>query len=195
MLQLRGFASLFQRQRGASIVEFAFVAPVLSMMLFAMLEYGRAFAGASTLEGATLEAARVAAAGTGLCPSAKLEAARTAITTAMSQYPPAVTPTVTVQSYSSFRNVGRNEPFTDSNNNGTFNAGEPYTDVNGNGRWDADQGASGIGQADQVVWYQVTYEFNTLFGFFDFSFPGGRVRLTAETVVRNEPHPNIVGCT
>jgi Flp pilus assembly protein TadG len=52
------------RQRGLSIVEFAIVAAVLFILIFSVIEVGRAFFVASTLDEATRRGARMAA----VCP-------------------------------------------------------------------------------------------------------------------------------
>jgi Flp pilus assembly protein TadG len=51
----------FHGQRGLSIVEFAIVAAVLFMLIFAVIEVGRAFFVASALDEATRRGARMAA--------------------------------------------------------------------------------------------------------------------------------------
>ena len=54
----------FNRQRGLSIVEFALVAAVLFVLIFSVIEVGRAFFVASTLDESTRRGARMAA----VCP-------------------------------------------------------------------------------------------------------------------------------
>jgi Flp pilus assembly protein TadG len=196
----RWFSSLRQDQRGATIVEMALLAPVLTTMTCLMFEIGHVYSAATTLEGATIEAARAASAGNGLCPAQKTLAATNAILSAMRAFPSSKTPTFQVVNYTNFSNVGRNEPFVDANNNNAWNAGESYTDVNGNGRWDLDMGRTGAGDADAVVTYRVTYTTKTMFSrMFAFSFPGGafdqgNLVLESETTVRNEPFPTVNGC-
>ena len=50
-------------QRGASAVEFALIAPVLFMIIFAILGFGMAFMQLQTIRGAVREGARISAVG------------------------------------------------------------------------------------------------------------------------------------
>ncbi len=50
-------------QRGASAVEFALIAPVLFMIIFAILGFGIAFMQLQTIRGAVREGARISAGG------------------------------------------------------------------------------------------------------------------------------------
>jgi Flp pilus assembly protein TadG len=73
-------------QRGASAVEFALIAPVLFMVIFAILGFGIAFMQLQTIRGAVREGARISAVGatvaqvqqkvadasTGIVPSAQV---------------------------------------------------------------------------------------------------------------------------
>ncbi len=47
-------------RRGATVVEFAFIAPVLFLVVFASIEFGRAMMAVHALEGAAREGCRVA---------------------------------------------------------------------------------------------------------------------------------------
>ena len=59
--------------------------------------------------------------------------------------------------YDSFEDIGKPEPLTDDNGNGTWDDGEAFIDVNGNGQWDADMGEAGLGGGGAVVVYRLTY--------------------------------------
>ena len=45
--------------------------------------------------------------------------------------------------YDSFEDIGKPEPLTDDNGNGSWDDGEAFIDVNGNGVWDEDMGEAG----------------------------------------------------
>src|ERR1041384_8231943 len=64
--------------------------------------------------------------------------------------------TVTYKVYGTFSDVGKAEPYTDTNGNGQHDAGEPFTDINGNGVWDSDQGKVGPGGPGDIVAYTVS---------------------------------------
>jgi Flp pilus assembly protein TadG len=55
--------STLRGQRGASAVEFALIAPVLFMIIFAILGFGIAFMQLQTIRGAVREGARISAVG------------------------------------------------------------------------------------------------------------------------------------
>ena len=62
----RGWSARWDRSRGQSLVEFAFVVPLFMLILLGMLEFGIAFTHDQTLAYATREGARTGAAlGTG----------------------------------------------------------------------------------------------------------------------------------
>ncbi len=60
-------------ERGAAAVEFALVLPVVLMMLFGIIEFGRAWNVRQTLTDAAREGARVAAVGNGIVATATLK--------------------------------------------------------------------------------------------------------------------------
>jgi hypothetical protein len=90
--------------------------------------------------------------------------------------------------YPSFNDVGKPEPFTDTNSNGQYDAGEPYTDINGNGQWDADMGKAGVGGPSDIVLYKITSDWNLLTPLMvPLMGSGGKMTLSASVAVRNEP--------
>ena len=63
--------------------------------------------------------------------------------------------------------------------------GEGFTDTNGNGEWDEDMGLEGVGDADSVVLYRVTYEVAPATPFTESLL--GRFTLVSTAAVRNAP--------
>lgn len=176
------FARLRTDQRGATIVEFALVAPVLLLTIMGLFDmaynmYSTAMlqgaiqkaARDATLEGATPATvdARVAAAVHGVVPSARLSYSRKA--------------------YFSFTDVGQPEDFTDVNANGVCDNGEPYEDANANDSWDADRGSIGNGGARDAVLYTVTVTYDHAFPLNGFAALTGSYSTKSETVLRNQP--------
>lgn len=178
-------------ESGVTIVEFAFVAPVMIVLITGLLEMGYVLFARSTLESAVLDAARTSRVAN--CPSENAKAIEEAIQARMSVIisgdgSPAQ---VEVDSYGeNFGDVGNPEPFDDENGNGTRDAGEGYTDVNGNSHWDEDMGANGdFGSFGEVVRFRASYNVRSLIPFVANSINGGRNFYTIEavTAVRNEP--------
>lgn len=176
---------------GVTLVEFALVAPVMFVLLGALLELGYVAFARSTLESAILDASRSARVAE--CPgeaAALIEEEvvdRMAVVISHDGSPPELT----VRSYGNeFGNVGNPEPFNDLNASGGFDPGEPYTDINGNARWDDDMGRQGnYGSYGEVVQFTATFEVASLLPFVAARINGnaGFYPIAAETVVRNEP--------
>ncbi|MBW7837723.1 MAG: hypothetical protein H3C28_13935 [Sphingomonadales bacterium] len=96
---------------------------------------------------------------------------------------------MTSQTYQQFDQIGDPEPFIDANGNGERDEGENYTDVNGNGSYDTDMGASGLGNAGEVVVYTVSYPWRIITPLISQFFgANGVLNLSARTVVQNEPY-------
>lgn len=87
--------------------------------------------------------------------------------------------------YGSFSQIG-DESFTDNNGNGQYDAGEPFVDRNGNGVRDVDGGTPGLGNANQIVVYTVTYNWPYITGLVR-PIMGDYFRISSSIVVRNEP--------
>lgn len=179
--------------RGVTAVEFAFVAPVLIVVISGLIEFSYVAYARSTLESSTVAAARVAMAHP--CPSTREADMRRVITGAMSNVRSSGNSPVTiaVKAYGNeFGNVHPPEPFTDLvPRNGKWNLGESYDDVNGNGRYDSDIGKSGnLGGAGEVVSYTTNFNVISLFPSMARQFNNNQpfYSLKATTVVRNEPN-------
>ena len=174
--------SLARDESGATIVEFALIAPTLLLMLIGMFDISyniysttllqgsvQKAARSSTLEGASDQAidARVRSVVRDLVPDAKIAFAR--------------------RSYAQYSDVGRAEDFEDIDGNGRCNDGEAFEDANGNAYWDDERGADGMGGARDAVLYTVDVEYpraSPLAAMVGIS-PVHRTRAT--TILRNQP--------
>ncbi|HWU00317.1 MAG TPA: TadE/TadG family type IV pilus assembly protein [Terriglobales bacterium] len=180
---------LWQRADGTTALEFALVSPVLLLVSMGTLEIGMMMFNMITIEGGLREAARYGTTGQQTTDDRVKE-----IVDKLNQY--AIGPVtidkdnVSMKQYDSFSDVGKPEPYTDTNNNGQYDVGEPYTDINNNGKWDADQGVTGAGSGGEVVEYTVTYNWKILTPLLrPFLGSGGNLPLKASVVVENEPCP------
>lgn len=170
--------------RGVTVIEFAFVAPVmlLTIMGFGDLAY-RGYA-QSLLEGAVQKAGRDAALEGGSTRNAAIDAA---VAANVRQISKDATFKATRDNFEDFASVGKPEEFTDKNDNKKYDVGECYFDVNNNKSWDSDPKTSGQGGADDVVVYQVTMTYPRV-------FPLGKMlgwteqqEITAKTLLKNQP--------
>jgi Flp pilus assembly protein TadG len=92
------------------------------------------------------------------------------------------------KSYASFRKIGVAEQFTDTNGNGTCEAGEPFEDVNNNGGWDNDQGNIGLGGARDAVLFTATMTFPRASPLAGFMHIPANITVSGSTVLRNQPY-------
>jgi Flp pilus assembly pilin Flp len=170
-------------EQGATIVEFALVAPVLVTLLMGLFDMGYNLYTASVLQGAIQKAAR----------DSTIEGATTAsldgkVTDAVHRIVPNATLAFDRASYSNFSDIGTPEDFTDINGDGACDDSEPYEDANGNGTWDTDRGRTGQGGARDAVLYTVKVSY-------PHAFPVGALiglsnteTMQATTVLRNQPY-------
>ena len=127
-------------QEGAAAIEFAIVAPVFMILLLGVFDIGQMAYGRAILSGAVEKAARSAS-----METVDTTALDTMVKAAIKPILPNATFVSTRKSYYDFADINRPEKFTDSDGNGTCNAGEPYVDENRSGQWDADIGKAGNG--------------------------------------------------
>jgi len=178
--------SLGRDTSGATIVEFAVVAPIfigIIMFIFDLgfMAYARsilsgeinAVGRASTLESASDQSraamdARVAARVRLIVPDGAVTFEREAFNT----YGLAQT---------------RAEPFVDGNDNDDCDPGESYLDLNGNSRFDLDGARAGGGGARDVVIYTATLQYTRFFPVAELFGMDNNVELQARTLLRNQP--------
>ena len=180
-------------QDGATAVEFAFISPILFLLVMGIVETGLILSAQNTLESATYIASRTGRTGF-------IETGKTQEETIMdtlkdraslflnTDYVTIDAMTVDTKTYANLGEIGEPEPFVDANGNGVRDSGEAFTDINGNGQWDEDRGGAGYGGADEIVVYTVTYPwplFTPLVS--QFIGTGGIFTLSSRAVVKNEP--------
>jgi Flp pilus assembly protein TadG len=177
-------APLYHDERGATVVEFALIMPVLFGLVLVGYDLGTAQYMRAVLEGAMQQAGRAATLQTA-------QTSQTTIDTYVSDRIKAVLPGASVavsrKNYAAFADAGRPEDFTDTNANGRRDSGECFTDLNGNSTWDADVGKSGNGSANDIVVYTATVTYATAMPVKMFGI-NPITTLTASTTLRNQPY-------
>ncbi|MGX7895195.1 TadE/TadG family type IV pilus assembly protein [Tsuneonella sp. HG222] len=182
---------------GATVVEFALLAPVLVVSLLGLFDMGYNTYTSSVLQGAIAKAARNSA-----IEGADHTALDSKVEAAVKNIAGNATVTFERKAYSNFSDVRSPEDFSDLNGNGACDAGEPFEDVNGNNSWDMDRGRSGGGGARDAVLYTVRVSYPR-------AFPIGALIGLSEThqtqssaVLRNQPYadqnvsaPTLGNCT
>ena len=173
-------------QEGAAMVEFALIAPALLAMIAGIFEFSGIFFAQTLLEGGAREASRFGIIGSSPNAAAGEAAIQRIIRANSFGVIDANDVRIQTLAYDSFSAVGQPEPFEDANGNGSFDAGETFTDINGNKSRDDDQGEAGLGAANQVVVYRLSYDWDIMIPLFEPIF-GEELTLEASVAVRNEP--------
>jgi len=189
--------------RGVAIIEFAFIAPVLFLITFGIIELGMMMATLTSLEGGLKEASRYGITGQSPDDATRVEKIRKILDQHTIDLVDFGEATFTVKTYPSFSMVGQPEPFVDSGpgdpedpnpcHNDRYDVdplcGESFTDLNGNAQWDEDIGEDGAGMGGEVVSYTVQVPWHIMTPVFDKVLgKGGSLPLRATIVVRNEPN-------
>ena len=194
-------------QRGATIVEFAIVAPVLGMLLLGAFDVAHTLYMRAALQGVVQKAARDLTLESGLV-TATQNGIDDKVKAQIKQLANNGTVTITRQYYRSYEHAAASkfEPWTDTNNNGTCDGpqgstpGEPYEDTNGNNRWDATGGNLSQGGAKDAVLYTASISYPRFFPMYNLIGGSRTTKVTASTVLRNQPYgdqavPTVRNCT
>ncbi len=173
---------------GAAMLEFALVAPVMVGFVFLIIDLCLMFFIVASVEGGLREATRYAITGAAFGGLTREQRIAKMVKDSTYGLVAASDIVITYKIYPSFGDVGKPEPYTDSNSNGQHDSGEPFTDVNGNGIWDADMGKDGTGSSGEIVNYTVDYKHRLLTPFVTNFWGSDHVSLRAVAAVRNEPY-------
>ena len=182
--------TLAKKDDGSTIIEFAFVAPILATFLVAIVEFGMIMFSSILMESGLRDASRFGITGREVTGETRLESIVQIISDRTIGLIDMNTANVDVLVYPSFSDVGAGEDYVDGNANGSYDAGETYTDSNGNGAWDSDIGVAGAGDTGDIVLYRISYDWPLLTPFASqFMGDSGAFTLQASIAVRNEPWP------
>jgi len=170
---------------GAATTEFALILPVVVLLILGSLELMTAFFINNAMEGGLRQAARY-----GLTGQDNQTTRQAQILSIVDDktfgFVDMETASLTTKIYPSFAAIGEPEDYEDLNGNGQYDPGEPYEDDNGNGQWDDDAGIPGIGEANDIILYELVYDWPMLTGYLS-GLIGEAIRLKASIAVRNEP--------
>jgi Flp pilus assembly protein TadG len=179
--------SLKANTRGATVLEFALVLPILALFLLGFLDFGYWIYVRSTAAGALEGAAR----GAGVGGSAvNMTALQTTVETQIKRIAPSATFVWNTRSYFRFSGIGKPEKLiTDNNGNGTYDAGDCWEDSNPNGTYDTTPGTAGVGGADDIDYFQLTVTFTPLVSIAGF-IPGlaGNHVSVLNTMIKRQPY-------
>ena len=199
---------LVKDQRGATLIEFALICPVMLLMVMGLGDLLYQVYAQSILEGSLQKAARDSSLEGGASNASNIDENVITLMTPLIKNltnncaPSGLTGTwcSTRKSYDSFSEVAP-EPFTDTNSNGVRDPGECYTDQNGNGAWDADPGLNGQGGASAVTLYTMKITYPRLFPVAGLMKVSPMQTIGASTLLKNQPYAgqtvnvNVTICT
>lgn len=181
--------ALLRADDGVSAIEFAIVAPVLVMLVFAIIEFSLIMVVYNVMESATSISSRLGKTGFVVAGQTREQTILNSIKDRAGNLIKGDMLTVTSKFYKQFDQINDPEPYIDANGNGNYDNGENYTDVNGNAQWDADMGASGYGSANDVVVYSVSYPWPIATPIIrELVGSDGAYTITTHAVVKNEPY-------
>lgn len=170
---------------GATLTEFAFVGPVLILLVMGIFDMAHTQYTSALVNGAMQKAGR----------DMTLESAGSRITAVdnrvRAQVRTVVPNNATIEferlSHFDFSDIGEAEEFTDENADGICNNNEVFVDENDNDTHDEDRGRAGIGGARDAVLYTAVVSYPRLFPIHAFTDMPSTVTLRASTVLRNQP--------
>lgn len=170
---------------GATLPEFGFVAPVFILMLMGVLDMAHTQYTDSLIHGTMQRAARdLTLENAGSRQSdidARVRAQIEKVVPANAEI------TFEKLSHFDFSDIGVPEEVLGGNNDLRCDPGERYVDDNDNGQFDQDRGKDGIGGARDAVLYTVNVSYPRMFGMATLGGLSEEVRLSASTVLRNQP--------
>ena len=178
-------------ERGATLVEFAFVAPIMLLMLCGIFDLAHHAYAKSVLEGTVEKAGRDSTLQTSATAAAGVALDQAILADVRQVTGSSATHTAERLRYSDFSQVGQPERFVDNPpDNGRYDTGECFEDENGNGAWDADMARTGQGGANDVVLYRMTITYPRLFPMAGLLGWSSNQSISATTTLRNQPYAN-----
>ena len=177
--------SLRADARGATIVEFAIILPVLCVLLMGTFDLGYRSYVTSIIQGSLHEASRMATVG-----SVSMSTIETHVANRLQEFSRNAEIEVETDFYSDFTGVAVAEPLTtDQGTPNVYNrTTDCYRDINGSGKFSRDMGRTGMGGSEDVVRMQVRMTYPRLFPMGSLLGWSDDVEIVQETMLRNQPY-------
>lgn len=183
----RRFWRFLRCNSGVTAVEFALISPIFLLLIFGIVEFSLIMFTSAVMESATTNSARTGKTGFVQVGISRQQLIVNSINDRTAGLLDPTKITINTKVYSGFDKVGDAEPYTDTNGNGMYSSGEPFSDVNSNGVWDADMGSAGLGNANDIVLYEVSYPWLIMTPIIS-TLLGTTYNITVRSVVKNEPY-------
>jgi len=175
---------LRKHERGAAIIELAFTAPLFLLLLMGIFDYSWQLYAKQVLQGAVSKAGRDSTLESNMDDQADLD---NKVRTAVLNIFPSAEVRFIRQTYDSFDEVGKPEPFDDANGDEIWQSTECFEDVNGNGTWDSDRGRSGNGGAEDIILFTAEMDVKRVLPVWSMLGQLQMTTLSESTVLRNQP--------
>lgn len=190
----RELLALRNEERGATILEFAIILPVMLTLIMGLCEFAFQAYVQSVLSGAMQFAGRDSTIqGNESDTSGKALDQR--VMKSVWSVISSATYVSSRKSYAQFGTIAP-EPFQDNNSNSRYDAAtECFTDMNGNKTWDADPGLKGQGGASDVVVYRIDISYPRLFPVAALMGMTANAALSSTTTLKNQPYKTQVTYT
>lgn len=183
---LRHLSSLRRDDCGATLVEFAIIAPTFMIMLMGAFDLGHQVYMRAIMNGAIHEAARDSTLETGPASEAAIDAM---VETRVQRIAKDAEVTFERKSYYDFTDIERSETINEAGTaNNQCDPGETFEDENGNGVWDSDVGKAGFGGARDIMMYTVTVTYDRLFPLYGLIGMDQEGSMQFSTVLKNQPY-------
>ncbi|WP_419567163.1 TadE/TadG family type IV pilus assembly protein [Qipengyuania sp.] len=184
--------NLRRDERGAAIVEFALVLVPMLLFILGGFDLGYQAYLRSVVQGALNDVSRTGSLEgpqlncTGATVELQIECAIKARSNLVARN---ATYDIKTKNFYDFSTVNRSEKLvTDYNSNGQYDTGDCFVDLNGNGSYDTSAGRTGVGGADDVVFYTVKVSMPRLFPIHKFISTTPNYQINATAAVRNQPY-------
>lgn len=181
------FRRLLGDRSGVTLVEFAFVGPVLIIMIMGIFDMAHTQYTNALLEGAMQKAGRDMT----LESAGSQQAINDARVRAqvVNVLPAGAEVEFERLSHFDFSDIGEPEEVIEpaATANRRCDPGERFIDENDNSRWDADRGQEGNGGARDAVLFTAIVRYDRLFPMYELIGMSDQVTLQASTVLRNQP--------
>lgn len=183
----RRLVALGSDRRGATLVEFAIVAPVMCLLFIGAMDVGHTLYMRSVLQGIMQKAARDSGLETGFERQAKID---NMVRDQVKAVHNGADIEFSRRYYRTFSAaaLARAEPFTDTNDNKKCDNGEPYEDLNGNSVRDTDGADDGQGGAKDSVLYTVKVSYPRMLPLHGFVDVPERTEIKGTMILANQPY-------
>lgn len=194
MTNLSPLSSLARDRRGIAATEFGLILPVFALLLMGGLDISHTIYMRGVVHGALQQAARKS---TLEVNATTVNQSNNAVDNAVKDAIRNLNTKLTYNDiqvgrryYKTFTNAAaaQAETYTDTDGNGTCNNGEPFSDANNNGTWDKDGGNQGQGGAHDITVITVNVSYPHLFPLWKMLGTSNTENISAETVLANQPY-------